>query len=91
MIDWGGGDHFTVSVEFEKDNTAGMHHANKEIQVLTYASDNSPEEFTVTIDNATGTGKVFNLRFINPLYNVTIAGSIQLWKTPEIKDNATAD
>ena len=54
MIDWGWGDHFTVSVEFEKVNTVGMHHANKEIQVLTYASDNSPEEFIITVENATG-------------------------------------
>ena len=59
MIEWGGADHFTVSVEFEKANTVGHHHANKEIQVLTYATDNSPEEFTVTIENATGTGETF--------------------------------
>ena len=91
MIEWSSDDHFTVSVEFEKADTTGHHHANKEIQVLTYATDNTPEEFTITIENAAGTGKVFNVRFVNPLYDSTKSDSIQLWKTPEIKDNATAD
>jgi hypothetical protein len=30
-----GGDHFTVSVEFEQADSTGHHHANKMIQLLT--------------------------------------------------------
>jgi len=31
MMEYTGDDHYTVSVEFEKADTAGHHHANKEI------------------------------------------------------------
>jgi len=31
MFQYGGDDHYTVSIEFEKADTAGHHHANKEI------------------------------------------------------------
>jgi hypothetical protein len=30
-MEWSGTDHFTASVEFEKADTAGYHHTNKEI------------------------------------------------------------
>jgi hypothetical protein len=30
-MEWTGDDHFTVSVEFEKADTAGHHHATKEV------------------------------------------------------------
>jgi hypothetical protein len=31
MLEYSSGDHFTVSVEFEQADTAGHHHANKEV------------------------------------------------------------
>lgn len=55
-MEWSGDDHFTVSVEFEKADTAGHHHANKEIQILSIETDMIFEEFEISISGATGGG-----------------------------------
>ena len=34
MLEYTGSDHFTVSMEYEQADTAGHHHANKEVQIL---------------------------------------------------------
>ena len=52
LLEFTGDDHFTVSVEFEQADTAGHHHANKEIQILSYKIDEIAETFTVTVDGA---------------------------------------
>lgn len=55
-MEWSGADHFTASVEFEKADTAGHHHANKEIQILSILTDMIFEEFEITVSGATGDG-----------------------------------
>jgi len=42
-MEWGGDDHFTVSVEFEMLDSAGHHHARKEVQILSIDPDNTFE------------------------------------------------
>lgn len=44
-FEWSGEDHFTVSVEYEKPDTADHHHTRKEIQVLSIETDIVFEEF----------------------------------------------
>ena len=56
-MEFTGGDHFTTSVEFEKADTSGHHHANKEIQILKIETDMIFEEFEISISGATGDGK----------------------------------
>lgn len=34
LMEYSGSDHFTVSVEFEMEDSTGHHHANKEVQLL---------------------------------------------------------
>jgi hypothetical protein len=63
-IEWGGGDHYTVAVEFEKANTGGHHHANREIQVLSIEHENRGESWSCTVENIDdGT---FQLQLLNP-------------------------
>ena len=64
IIEWGGGDHYSVAVEFEKANTEGHHHTNREVQVLSIEHENRGESWSCTVDNIdSGT---FKLQFLNP-------------------------
>ena len=40
MFEYTGDDHYTVSVEFEKADTAGHHHANNEVLILSFDPEN---------------------------------------------------
>lgn len=54
MLEYSGSDHYTVSVEFEQADTAGHHHANKEIQILSIDPENEAEKFQITVNGAVG-------------------------------------
>ena len=45
MLEYTGSDHYTVSVEFEQADTAGHHHANKEVQILSMDPENTEEKY----------------------------------------------
>jgi hypothetical protein len=53
-MEWNGGNHFTAAVEFEKTNSTGHHHANKEIQLLSIDPTNNFEIFNITVVNPAG-------------------------------------
>ena len=50
FMEFNGSDFFTVSVEYEQEDTEGHHHSSKEVQVLTYLTDNEPEIFEIYVD-----------------------------------------
>ena len=77
MIEYTGADHFTVSVEFEKADTHGMHHSAKEVQILDFQNDIQYETFNITIANQHGGD--FKIRFVNPRYDESVSGSIRSW------------
>lgn len=56
MMEYSGSDHYTVSVEFEatKEETAGHHHAGKEVQILEINPENVQEKFNITVEGANG-------------------------------------
>lgn len=89
-MEWSGGDHFSVAVEFEQADTAGHHHARKEVQVLSIDPENNFEEFQITISGATGTGN-FKVQFVNPLYNPDDEDSSPFWMSDSISDDTSAD
>jgi hypothetical protein len=41
--------YMTVAVEFEKSNTAGMHHSNREVQILMIDQDQIPEIWSIVV------------------------------------------
>ena len=88
-MEWSGDDHFTVSVEFEQADTAGHHHANKEIQILSIETDMIFEQFEITIQGATGAG-IFKVQFFNPLYDPENEDSFAFWLSDEISDDVSA-
>jgi hypothetical protein len=51
-MEWSGSDHFTVAVEFEKTDSTGHHHANKEVQLLSIDPDQTFETFNITVEGA---------------------------------------
>jgi hypothetical protein len=51
-MEYTGGDHFTAAVEFEKTDSTGHHHANKEIQLMSIDPTNNFEIFNITVENA---------------------------------------
>ena len=85
--EYGGGDHFTVSVEYEMANSTGYHHANKEIQMLEIAPDNNFEIFNITVTNSTG--EDIAIQFINPLYDGSNGSTLQ-WLSNTFSDDASA-
>ena len=87
-LEYGSSDHFTISVEFEKEDTAGHHHANKEVQILSIEPDNVPEKFNITVLNPVG-GK-YTIKFINPLYDPSNKRSVQIWTSGTITDNGSS-
>lgn len=63
-IEGGGHDNYAIAVEFEKANTEGHHHSNREIQVLSIEHENRGESWSCTVENIDdGT---FKLQFLNP-------------------------
>jgi len=89
MLTYGGNsDHFTVSVEFEKADTQTHPHTNKEVQLLEIANDFTLEEFNITVTGAMG-GK-YQIRWINPLYDSAVKGSVRSILSDSFKDNDTA-
>jgi len=64
-----------------------MHHATKEVQFLEIKNEVVFEKFNITIKN--GNGGNFQVRFVNPLYDSTVTGSVRLWTSGLIKDNET--
>lgn len=68
-MEYSGNDHFTVSVEYEatKEETAGHHHAGKEVQILEINPENVAEKFNITVEGANGSK--FQIRFLNPKYD----------------------
>ena len=62
-----GTDHHAVSVEYEQADTAGHHHAGKQIQLLEVNPENTVEKFNITVENANGGS--YQIRFLNPLYD----------------------
>lgn len=88
MLEYTGSDHFTVSMEYEQADTAGHHHANKEVQILSIDPTNVPEKFRITVAGATG--EDFKVNFINPLYDPTNKRSVQVWTSRTISDGASA-
>ena len=87
QMEYGTNDHFTVSVEFEQEDTTGHHHANKEVQILSIDPANVAEKFNITVLNPVG-GK-FTIKFINPLYDPTNKRSVQIWTSDTITDNGS--
>jgi hypothetical protein len=51
--EWTGGDHLTVAVEIERDNSsaAGHHHSVREVQTVEIKIENNKDTFRVTVDN----------------------------------------
>ena len=83
--EYSGGDHSTVSVEFEKTGTTGMHHASKEVQLLEVKNEIVYEQFNITVKNAHG-GK-YQIMFVNPKYDASDRNSPKTVLTREITDN----
>ena len=72
-MEWSGSDHFSVAVEFEQADTAGHHHAKKEIQVMSIEPPNVFEEFELTVLGSTGGNYI--AMFVNPLFDPNVKGS----------------
>ena len=85
MLEYSGDDHFTVSVEYEQADTAGHHHANKAVQILSIDPENVAEKFRITVTNAVGNN--YKVMFVNPNYDPDNSNSIQMWTSDEISDN----
>ena len=51
-LEGGGGDHFSVAVEIEQADTAGHHHAMKEVQYLSVYTDQVFDTTRINITNA---------------------------------------
>ena len=74
MLQYTGDDHFTVSVEFEQADTAGHHHASKEVQILSIDPENVEEKYNITVTGANGSQ--YKINFINPQYDPTNSRSV---------------
>ena len=68
-MQYGGSDHYTVSVEFEKSDTADHHHATKQVQLLSIDPENVQEKFNLTVLEPMGGS--YKVMFINPNYDPT--------------------
>jgi len=83
-----GDDYFSVAVEFEQADTAGHHHATKEVQTLSASTDIEYERFNITIVGNSGGN--FKIVFTNPLYDPQVTGSFRTWTSSLFADNETS-
>ena len=88
-MEWSGSDHFTTSVEFEKADTTGHHHARKEIQVLSMVPTQTYEKFVIKVNSYIGNN--YKVLFYNPLYNSEDKNSFLTWTSDNIADDASAN
>ena len=86
LLEYDGSDHFTVSVEFEMEDSTGHHHANKEVQILEVRQAGmTQEKFRITVLGANGSK--YQVQFVNPKHDPNNKHSQLIWKSGEIKDN----
>ena len=81
-LQYTGGDHFTVSVEFEQEDTVGHHHANKEVQILSIDPDNTQEKFNITVVGSMGGN--FVIKFFNPKWDPNNKNSVNIWTSDKL-------
>ncbi|TNV88211.1 hypothetical protein FGO68_gene8985 [Halteria grandinella] len=82
-LQYGGGDHATVSVEIEDPNAVeGHHHSMREIQRLQFGQVNNRDSMNVTIVNPDGLG--FYLFFQNPKDSI-------MWQSQYLTTNMSAN
>jgi len=73
-------------VEFEQADTAGHHHANKEVQILSIDPENTEEKYRITILNPDGSN--YKVTYVNPLYDPNNRRSFQTWTSDVFSDQA---
>ena len=88
MMEYSSSDHFTVSVEYEQADTAGHHHANKEIQILRIDQTNIEEKFNIEVSGSVGEN--YYITFVDPNWTEDQAFEDMIWKSDEIADDCSA-
>ena len=87
-LEYTGGDHASVGVEFEKTGDFKHNQKSKEVQVLEIDTGMDHETFNITVKKAMG-GK-FQMMFVNPKYNKDVKNSKRTVTSREVKDNDSA-
>ena len=85
---WHHDTHSTAAVEFEKEDSSGHHHSNKEIQILEVTNDITYEEYDITVANPNKGGR-YQIILTNPNFIDGAEGNDgkRQWVSDYIYDN----